>query len=63
MRIALAAINLWLRLKRSDFRVFFHDPRAIDAALGSSGLERRGQQRTVGWEVVVYERVRDSASP
>ncbi len=56
MRIAIATINLLQRLKRSTFRVFLHDPDAIDAMLRRAGLERRSLRRTLGWEVVVYGR-------
>lgn len=56
MRVAIATINLVQRLKRSPFRVFLHDPSAVDATLRAAGLEPRHRQRTLGWEVVVYER-------
>jgi magnesium-protoporphyrin O-methyltransferase len=56
MRLAFAGSNLLLRLKRSEFRVFVHDPAAIDAGLRSAGLERQCLRRTLGWEVVVYRR-------
>jgi SAM-dependent methyltransferase len=56
MRIGIAAINLLQQLKRSTFRVFLHDPAAIDAELRAAGLERTSRRRTLGWEVVVYAR-------
>jgi len=56
MRIGIAAINLIQRFKRSTFRVFLHDPTAIDAVLRDAGLERRTRRQTLGWEVVVYAR-------
>jgi len=56
MRIAIAAINLLQRVKRTTFRVFLHDPAAIDAELRAAGLERRSRRQTLGWEVVVYAR-------
>ena len=56
MRIAIAAVNLFQRLKRTTFRVFLHDPAAIDAELRAAGLERRSWRQTLGWEVVVYAR-------
>ena len=56
MRFGGAVINLVQRLKRSPFRVFMHDPRAIDAVLRSTGLQRLSEQRTAGWEAVVYRR-------
>lgn len=56
MRIGIAATNLYQRLKRTTFRVFLHDPAAIDAELRAAGLERRSRRQTLGWEVVVYSR-------
>jgi magnesium-protoporphyrin O-methyltransferase len=56
MRLALGAINLVQRMKRSPFRVFLHDPRAIDSMLRSSGLRPRSARQTAGWHAVVYER-------
>jgi magnesium-protoporphyrin O-methyltransferase len=56
MRIAIAGLNVFERVKRSAFRVFLHDPRAIDAALRTAGLTRVSARRTLGWEVVVYSR-------
>ena len=56
MRFALSVINVVQRLKRSAFRVFPHDPVAIDAELRAAGLERRSVRRTLAWEVVVYHR-------
>jgi len=56
MRIAIAAINLLQRVKRTTFRVFLHDPAAIDAELRAAWLERRSRRQTLGWEVVVYAR-------
>jgi magnesium-protoporphyrin O-methyltransferase len=56
MRIAIAGVNVVQRIKRSTFRVFLHDPSAIDAELRAAGLVRRAMRRTLGWEVVVYAR-------
>ena len=57
MRAGLAVINIVMRIKRSPFRVFQHDPVEIDAVLRATGLQRRHIQRSWGWEIVVYERV------
>lgn len=56
MGVALRAINTWLRVKRSAFRVFHHRPADIDAVLRAAGLNRRLLRQTWGWEIVVYER-------
>ncbi len=56
MRIAIAGVNIFERVKRSTFRVFLHDPRAIDAELRGAGLTRVSVRETLGWQVVVYRR-------
>jgi magnesium-protoporphyrin O-methyltransferase len=56
MRLALTAINIVNRLRRSAFRTFLHPPAAIDAVLRAHGLERRSFRRTLAWEVTVYSR-------
>jgi hypothetical protein len=62
MHIGVAVINLLSRLKRSPFRVFLHDPRAVHAKLLSAGLTLRSERDTAGWRVVVYERPNGSLS-
>jgi methyltransferase family protein len=56
MRVAIAALNLFQRLRGSAFRVFLHDPDAIDRVLRSTGLVPRAERHTLGWLVVVYAR-------
>jgi Methyltransferase domain len=56
MRLALTAVNIGNRLRRSAFRTFLHPPAAIDAVLRGHGLERRSFRRTLAWEVAVYSR-------
>ncbi len=56
MRLAIPAINVVSRLRRSAFRSYLHPPAAIDAVLRAHGLERRSFRRTLAWEVVVYSR-------
>lgn len=56
MRAGVALLNAVQRVRRSPFRVFMHDPRAIDAVLASAGLRRRSERHTLGWHAVVYER-------
>ena len=60
MRVAIGAVNLIQRAKRSAFRVFLHDPSAIDRVLRGAGLGRTHLRRTLGWEVVVYTRVSEA---
>lgn len=55
VRAGAAAINAYMRLRRSAYRTYLHPPTEIDATLRSVGLRRRSLRRTVAWEVVVYE--------
>ena len=57
MRTALSVLNVFMRLRRSSFRVYLHSPAAIDGVLRERGLVRRSWQRTAGWEVAVYGRI------
>lgn len=56
MRLGVRAVNVLMRARRSEFRVFVHSPAAIDGVLRQHGLERRTRRRTIGWEVVTYAR-------
>jgi predicted methyltransferase len=56
MRVAVKGVNAVMRLKRSSFRVFIHDPRRIDAALRARDLTDERRARTVAWEIVIYRR-------
>ena len=58
IRLGVRCINLLMRLRRSEFRVFVHSPNAIEAVLKEHGLERATYRRTVAWEVTTYRRTR-----
>lgn len=56
MPVFFTVTNFMMRLKKSPFRIFLHDPEAIDGVLRQNGLGRTFLRRTVAWEIVVYER-------
>jgi magnesium-protoporphyrin O-methyltransferase len=56
MRMGVVGINAWQRLIGSDFRAHMHSPHAIDRALASRGFALRSRQRTIAWEVSVFDR-------
>lgn len=56
VRLAIASMNLWKRLRGSTFRSYLHAPAAIDDVLRRLGFVRHSTQRTWVWEVVVYVR-------
>ena len=57
-RAAFAAINVFMRLTRSDFRAFVHPVTCVTAAAREAGLEL-GERRRGGifWESAAYERL------
>jgi magnesium-protoporphyrin O-methyltransferase len=56
LRLAFRVINWLMALRRRTFRVYLHDPSAIDAAVEREGLKRRSSAQTFVWHVVVYAR-------
>jgi SAM-dependent methyltransferase len=56
VRMVMAGINGWQRIRRSDFRVYLHSPRAIARVLIDQGLVPRSTQHTLVWEVAVFSR-------
>ena len=56
VRLGVRSINLVMRVRGSAFRVFVHQPAAIDAVLRQHGLERRTRRSSGLWEVVTYSR-------
>jgi hypothetical protein len=61
--MALTAVNLMLRVRKSDFRVFLHPPAAIDRTLRDAGFGAPQRQRTVLWTVAVYRRETATEAP
>ena len=53
----MGGVNLFMRLRRSEFRAFVHPVARIDAAAAEQGL-RLGERRRGGifWESAAYER-------
>jgi hypothetical protein len=56
MKIGMAVINAWMRVRRSQFRTFLHSPDEIEERLRGAGLQPRSREHTAGWEIAVYER-------
>jgi 16S rRNA A1518/A1519 N6-dimethyltransferase RsmA/KsgA/DIM1 with predicted DNA glycosylase/AP lyase activity len=55
-RLAFATMNLWLRLRGNAFRVFAHDPAAMEAVVRAAGLEPVSRRRGGIWRGVVFAR-------
>jgi len=54
MRAAIGTINLWLRLRRNDFRVFVHPHAALRATLEEAGMQRVSREEGFAWVVEAY---------
>ncbi|MHA1979326.1 MAG: class I SAM-dependent methyltransferase [Candidatus Hodarchaeales archaeon] len=56
VKFGFACLNLFQRLKRSSFRSFAHDPKAIHAIIHSFGFTRLYKRTTGFWVVEVFEK-------
>ena len=56
MKVGLAVMNFFFRLRRTPFRIFSHSSQAVEALLSRNGFKRRFYRRTLAWQVVVYSR-------
>jgi len=55
-RLGVGMVALALRLVRSDFRPYVHDPEQIDAWLRAAGFSRCYENHTIAWLARVYVR-------
>lgn len=63
VRLGVVAANLWLRLRRSDFRVFLHQTAAVAAELEEMGFALVEEKRSLVWTMRLFERRRETARP
>jgi hypothetical protein len=54
--VAFFLVNLWLRIRRSAFRVYLHPVRDVEALARRRGFRRVAEGRTFLWRVEVYLR-------
>ena len=55
-RVGVRLVNLVQRLRRHPFRVFAHDPAAVEAVVESYGLVKRFERNGMVWRVMVFTR-------
>ena len=56
IRLGVEAIACLLRLIRSDFRSYVHDPVQIERWISGDGFEKRFEDQTAAWVTQVYVR-------
>ena len=59
VRLAIAIMNLFGRLRGSAFRLFVHPSAAVDAAMRDLGFQPCSSETTVVWQALLYERRAD----
>jgi magnesium-protoporphyrin O-methyltransferase len=57
LRAGARLLNAWYRLRGFRYRSFAHPNARVDALVREAGLDRRREQHTFVWRVVLYERV------
>lgn len=55
-RLAVAAGNLWMRVRGSPYRGYVHPTRAVEAILIGNGFEPGFEEHTAVWQVSVWRR-------
>ncbi|MYI22125.1 MAG: class I SAM-dependent methyltransferase, partial [Gammaproteobacteria bacterium] len=55
-RFGVGLVNFIQRLRRHPFRVFAHEPSAVEAVVESYGLVKRFERAGVVWRVLVFTR-------
>ena len=56
VRLGVRLVNLAQRLRRHPFRVFLHDPSAVEERVERHGLAKRLRRDSLLWRVVVFTR-------
>jgi magnesium-protoporphyrin O-methyltransferase len=56
VRVGVALLNLWQRLRGSDFRVYVHPIPAVLAVVEGRGLEKVFDRTTFSWKVMLFAR-------
>lgn len=56
MKIGIAIMNFFLLLRRSPYRSYLYQTKAVEAILRNNGFKRRSFSQTMAWQVAVYAR-------
>jgi hypothetical protein len=55
-RLLIATVNLFLRLRRTEFRTFAHPPARMLAVIEERGLRRAYAHHPLSWQIAGFER-------
>jgi hypothetical protein len=59
-KIGFKLVNIWFRIRRSEFRTYLHTPKVVDEIIRNNGYQKRSYESTIMWQIVVYEKAPDS---
>ena len=57
MRMGIAVVNFFQRLRKDPFRVFVHPVREMELLLKGEGLQKVSTRRLLVWEMALYQRL------
>lgn len=55
-KIGFWLINFWFRIRKSEFRTYLHPPALVNEIIANQGFRQISYQKTLLWQVAVYER-------
>jgi magnesium-protoporphyrin O-methyltransferase len=56
MRIGMAVVNFFQRLRNDPFRAFLHPIHEMESLLNNEGLKKVSVRRLFVWEMALYQR-------
>jgi 2-polyprenyl-3-methyl-5-hydroxy-6-metoxy-1,4-benzoquinol methylase len=62
-RLARSVGNLFMRLRRMDFRLYIHETERVDRKIREHGFELAHRSSTLVWQIFVYRRVAGGGGP
>jgi hypothetical protein len=58
-KIGFTLVNLWFRIRGSEFRTYLHSPKVVDEIIRENNFQKRSYQTTILWQIVVYEKLKN----
>lgn len=55
-RIGFRLVNLWFKVRNSEFRTYLHPYKKVDAMIREHGFTESLHEKTILWRVLVYEK-------
>lgn len=56
IRIGFRITNLWFKIRKSEFRIYLHSGKKVDAIIRSHGFRQTVYKQTLLWQVMLYKK-------